>query len=260
MRVGFVHGVMNTDNMSILGLTIDYGPYGWIDNFDPSWTPNTTDAQGRRYCFARQPQIARWNLERLAEALRTLVDPAELAFGISRYGEVYNEAFAHTFAAKFGLAAWDEADSELIDAAFSLMQQAEADMTLFFRHLARVDPQAPQIAVLAEAFYRPELFALRAPEISAWLTAWAARVQMDGEPDEQRIRRMNAVNPCYVFRNYLAQQAIDRAEQGDATMIGELLELMRHPYDEQPGKQVFAAKRPDWAKQRAGCSMLSCSS
>ena len=260
MRVGFVHGVMNTDNMSILGLTIDYGPYGWIDNFDPSWTPNTTDAQGRRYCFARQPQIARWNLERLAEALRTLVDPAELAFGISRYGEVYNEAFAHTFAAKFGLAAWDEADSELIDAAFSLMQQAEADMTLFFRHLARVDPQAPQIAVLAEAFYRPELFALRAPEISAWLTAWAARVQMDGEPDEQRIRRMNAVNPCYVFRNYLAQQAIDRAEQGDATMIGELLELMRHPYDEQPGKQVFAARRPDWAKQRAGCSMLSCSS
>ena len=212
MRVGFVHGVMNTDNMSILGLTIDYGPYGWIDNFDPSWTPNTTDAQGRRYCFARQPQIARWNLERLAEALGALAD------------------------------------------------QADQDMSLFFRLLAQVDPRAPQRHVLLEAAYHPERFALHAEEIDQWLRDWAARVLADGEPDATRVKRMNAVNPRYVLRNYLAQQAIDRAEQGDVSLLHELLELLRHPYDEQADKAAFAAKRPDWAKQRAGCSMLSCSS
>ena len=263
MRVGFVHGVMNTDNMSILGLTIDYGPYGWIDNFDPSWTPNTTDAQGRRYCFARQPQIARWNLERLAEALGALADQADqadLAFGIRRYGEVYNEAFAHTFAAKFGLAAWDEADSDLIESAFALMERCEIDMSLFFRLLAQVDPRAPQRHVLLEAAYHPERFALHAEEIDQCLRDWAARVLADGEPDAMRVKRMNAVNPRYVLRNYLAQQAIDRAEQGDVSLLHELLELLRHPYDEQADKAAFAAKRPDWAKQRAGCSMLSCSS
>lgn len=138
MRVGFVRGVMNTDNLSILGLTIDYGPYGWVDNFDPAWTPNTTDAQGRRYCFARQPAIARWNLERLAEALAPLADADELAAGIERYGEVYNAAFARTFAEKFGWVAWDEDDADLVDAAFSLLPARRGRYDDFFRQLARV--------------------------------------------------------------------------------------------------------------------------
>ncbi len=260
MRVGFVHGVMNTDNMSVLGLTLDYGPYGWIDDFDPGWTPNTTDAQGRRYCFARQAQIARWNLERLADALSSLLEPADLQQGIHRYGEVYNDCFAHSFAAKFGLAAWRESDGDLVEAAFALLQQTELDMSLFFRRLAQVDPRAPAIGVLADAAYQPALFALHAAPMTDWLSAWAARVLSDGEGDAVRIKRMNAVNPCYVLRNYLAQQAIERAGQGDMGGVHELLELLQHPYDEQPDKQAFAAKRPDWARQRAGCSMLSCSS
>ena len=260
MRVGFVHGVMNTDNLSILGLTLDYGPYGWMDDFDPAWTPNTTDAQGRRYCFARQPAIARWNLERLAEALAPLADADDLAAGIERYGEVYNAAFAQTFAAKFGFAAWDEDDADLADAAFSLLQRAEVDMTIFFRHLARVDPLAPDLAVLDAAFYRPEVQALNRDALTAWLAAWAERVQADGEPAALRVARMNAANPRYVLRNYLAQQAIEQAERGDANCLYELLEVLRHPYDEQPGKESWAARRPDWARDKPGCSTLSCSS
>jgi uncharacterized protein YdiU (UPF0061 family) len=262
MRVGFVHGVMNTDNMSILGLTIDYGPYGWVDNFDPAWTPNTTDANGRRYCFARQPEIARWNLERLAEALATIApDPDALALvGLERYGKIYNEEFGKAFAAKFGFTAWDDEDTDLIEDAFALMHRAEVDMTLFFRRLAQVNPDAPEPSVVQEAFYRQELFDLHAAELATWLARWAERVQADGELPATRTARMNAVNPCYVLRNYLAQQAIDRATKGDPGMIHELLEVLRNPYAEQPGQEAFAGKRPEWARHKAGCSMLSCSS
>ncbi len=261
MRVGFVHGVMNTDNMSILGLTIDYGPYGWVDNFDPAWTPNTTDADGRRYCFARQPEIARWNLTRLAEALAVIApEPGVLASGLARYDEIYAEEFNRSLAAKFGLARCVKEDATLLEDAFELLHRAEVDMTLFFRGLARVDVQTPEVAILKEAFYREELFDLHAAEFSAWLTRWAARVQSEDIPVVVRVARMNAVNPCYVLRNYLAQQAIDRAEQGDPDMIHELLEVLRKPYDEQLGREAFAAKRPEWARHKAGCSMLSCSS
>ena len=260
MRVGFVHGVMNTDNMSILGLTIDYGPYGWIDNFDPSWTPNTTDAQGRRYCFARQPEVARWNLERLGEALSVIAEPSALSAGIERYGEVYNESFASAYAAKFGWAEWRNDDAGLVETAFGLLQRAELDMTIFFRRLAQVDVEAPDLAVLSPAFYRPDLVEAYRDELETWLATWAARVKAAAEPDSLRVARMNAVNPKYVLRNYLAQQAIDRAERGDVGMVNDLLEIMRHPYDEQPDNERYAERRPDWAREKPGCSMLSCSS
>ncbi len=261
MRVGFVHGVMNTDNMSILGLTIDYGPYGWVDNFDPAWTPNTTDAQGRRYCFARQPQIARWNLERLAEALgRIAPDPDALNAGLERFNETYSQEFQHSFAAKFGFAAWREDDAPLIEEAFDLLHRAEIDMTLFFRRLADVDPRSPDTATLSEAFYDADKHVADLSAVEAWLRRWAARVISDNEPSPVRQQRMNAVNPLYVLRNYLAQQAIDRAEQSDPSMIHELLEVLRHPYSEQSGREEFARKRPDWARHKPGCSMLSCSS
>ncbi|MEI7612490.1 MAG: YdiU family protein [Betaproteobacteria bacterium] len=261
MRVGFVHGVMNTDNMSILGLTIDYGPYGWVDNFDPGWTPNTTDADGRRYCFARQPEMARWNLNRLAEALAVIApDPEALVLGLERYDQIYQEEFGRAFAAKFGFAAWREDDAELVEEAFVLMHRAEVDMTLFFRCLSRVECAAPSLGVLQEAFYRDELFVLHAADLAAWLGRWAERVLSDDELPEQRVARMNAVNPRVVLRNYLAQQAIDRAEKGDPEMIHELLEALRHPYAEQTGPQSFSEKRPEWARHKAGCSMLSCSS
>ena len=261
MRFGFVHGVMNTDNMSILGLTIDYGPYGWVDDFNPGWTPNTTDANGRRYCFARQPEIARWNLERLAEALAVIAtDPDDLAQGLASYDTVYAREFHHALAAKFGFPQWSRDDVERVETAFDLLQKAEVDMTLFFRKLSLVDPNDPELGVLHEAFYRRELLMEHGAAFQSWLAQWAARIRSGGEASATRVARMNANNPRYVLRNYLAQQAIDRAEQGDPAMIHELLDVLRRPFDDQDGCEAFAEKRPDWARQKAGCSMLSCSS
>ncbi len=261
MRFGFVHGVMNTDNMSILGLTIDYGPYGWVDDFNPAWTPNTTDAHGRRYCFAHQPEIARWNLERLAEAFAVIAgERDDLAQGLAHYDTVYAREFHNALAAKLGFKKWLRDDAELVEAAFELMQKAEVDMTLFFRLLAHVDPDAPQLSVLHEALYRPELLAEHGTGFDAWLARWAARVRSGNESSEVRIARMNAANPRFVLRNYLAQQVIERAEQGDPGMIHELLDVLRHPFDEQEDFAAYAAKRPDWARRKPGCSMLSCSS
>ncbi|QSX78155.1 protein adenylyltransferase SelO [Agrilutibacter solisilvae] len=262
MRVGFVHGVMNTDNMSILGLTIDYGPYGWIDDYDPDWTPNTTDAQGRRYRFGWQPKIAFWNLTRLATALAPLFDGVDrLNEGLQRYADAYTRADRGHIAGKLGLRECRDEDVELIQALHTLMQDGQADMTLFFRALSRVDPAAPSAAPFADAFYDPDRQAAVAPALESWLDRYGARVRQDPEADlPARSSRMDAVNPKYVMRNYLAQQAIDRAEQGDPAGVSELLEVMRRPYDEQPGREAFAGKRPEWARQKAGCSMLSCSS
>jgi len=261
MRVGFVHGVMNTDNMSILGLTIDYGPYGWIDNFDPEWTPNTTDAEGRRYRYGHQPQIVHWNLTRLAEALVPLFPSRDpLLAGLERFVEVYSSEYGAMLAAKFGLTALDEGDDDLIAEVLALMQRSEVDMTAFFRGLAEVDRLAPRFDPLRAAFYREDLLVQHAAAFESWLARYAARSARDGLAPEARRARMNAANPRFVLRNYLAQQAIDLAEQGDGSRVVELLDVMRRPYDEQPGRERFAALRPDWARQKAGCSMLSCSS
>lgn len=261
MQVGFVHGVMNTDNMSILGLTIDYGPYGWVDDFDPEWTPNTTDAAGRRYCFGRQPEIALWNLERLADALSGLVpDTTVLAEGLEQYGQTYNAEASRRLAGKFGLRRWREGDGRLVESIFSLMRPAEMDMTEFFRALARVDTAAPDPEVLHGAFYREDWWPEYRPALAAWLADYTARLAQEPWSAAERQASMATFNPRYVLRNYLAQQAIDAAEAGDTGPLHELLEVLRRPYEEQPGRQAFAAKRPEWARHKAGCSMLSCSS
>ncbi|NMF88089.1 protein adenylyltransferase SelO [Aromatoleum petrolei] len=261
MRVGFVHGVMNTDNMSILGLTIDYGPYGWIDNFDPAWTPNTTDAQGRRYRFGNQPHVAQWNLLQLANALYPAFGAVEpLQDALSRYATVYETESRRMLAAKLGFEALRDEDDELVETLHELMTAAEVDMTILFRELARIDPEAPTIQPLEEAFYSHDKRCEHEAAFAAWLERYAARLRADGLPVELRQARMNAVNPRFVLRNYLAQEAIDAAEQGDDSLVSELLDVMRRPYDEQPGRERFAARRPDWARNRAGCSMLSCSS
>lgn len=262
MRVGFVHGVMNTDNLSILGLTIDYGPYGWVDDYDPDWTPNTTDAGGRRYRFGTQPQVAYWNLSRLAGALSPLfADVAPLQDGLRRYVEAWNAAERDTVARKLGLREGGERELALMDALRELLRAAEIDMSLWFRALSDWDESDESgLQPFAAAFYDPAKRAENEPALLAWLARYRARLAEDALPAPERHARMRASNPRYVLRNYLAQQAIDRAEQGDAGGVSELLDVLRRPYDDQPGREAYAQRRPDWARDRAGCSMLSCSS
>lgn len=261
MRVGFVHGVMNTDNMSILGLTIDYGPYGWTDNFDPDWTPNTTDAQGRRYRFGQQAQIAYWNLAQLANALvPAFGSTAPLEAGLQRYIDTYRAAERTNIAAKLGLRECKDEDVLRFGALEELLEAGEADMTLFFRGLADVALDAPSLDPLEDSFYDQDKRRSVEARLAIWLHEYTERALGEAGTATDRRARMNSVNPRFVLRNYLAQQAIDRAEAGDFDGVGELLDVMRHPYAEQPGRETFAARRPDWARNRAGCSMLSCSS
>jgi serine/tyrosine/threonine adenylyltransferase len=263
MRLGFVHGVMNTDNLSILGLTIDYGPYGWLEGYEPGWTPNTTDAQGRRYCYGNQPHIAQWNLARLAEALLPIIpEQAALEEGLSLYAEVFNTAWQRALARKLGFASLDpEADNALTGDLFKALQEAETDFTLFFRHMAEVplDKAASDAALLhpLESSFYDEA---DRKALALWLRRYTARVRQEAEAPAARQARMNAANPKYVFRNYLAQQAIDALEQGDASVLERLQQVLRRPFDEQPERAELAARRPEWARHKAGCSALSCSS
>jgi uncharacterized protein YdiU (UPF0061 family) len=268
MRVGFVHGVFNTDNTSVLGLTIDYGPYGWVDDYDPNWTPNTTDATGRRYRFGAQPQIAQWNLLQMANAIYPLIDDADALRDIlNEYVTLYTDKWQQMRADKLGLAEFKPEDEELNQELNRVMQFTETDMTLFYRHLADVkvdDIDAHEDTLLAPlmvAFYAPEsLNRTDKNDFVAWIRRYLARVKQDGIDDDSRKEKMNRVNPKFVLRNYLAQMAIDKAENGDYSLVNELLDVMRRPYDEQPKYERFAEKRPDWARNKPGCSMLSCSS
>lgn len=262
MRVGFVHGVMNTDNMSILGLTIDYGPYGWIDDFDPDWTPNTTDRAHRRYRFGQQPQVAYWNLSRLAGVLAPLFghDVAPLQDGLHAYADTYVATERAMFAAKLGLADAGDGTEALMRELHALLQASQADMTLWFRALGELDAGSADVAAFDALHYDDSARDAQRDAMQAWLGRWSARVATEARDPAGRRAAMQRVNPKFVLRNYLAQQAIDRATAGDTGGIDELLDVMRRPYDEQPGREDYAAKRPEWAKTKVGCSMLSCSS
>jgi uncharacterized protein YdiU (UPF0061 family) len=264
-RIGFVHGVMNTDNMSMLGLTIDYGPYGWLENVDPDWTPNTTDGEGRRYRYGNQPGIAHWNLLQLANALYPLVgEAAPLEAVLNAYPGQFRAFRERAMAAKLGLSAWRQDDDTLVTNLERLLAAAETDMTIWYRSLGDVleaDTAAAAFARVKPAFYQPDALApALISEWHAWFEAYLARVRQDGRPDGVRRARMHEVNPRYVLRNYLAQLAIDGLEAGDRTFFDRLQQVLMRPYDEQPEHADLAALRPDWARTRVGCSMLSCSS
>ncbi|MBL7048426.1 MAG: YdiU family protein [Nitrospira sp.] len=268
-RTGFVHGVMNTDNMSILGLTIDYGPYGWLEDYDPNWTPNTTDAEGRRYCFGNQPEIAQWNLLQLANAIYPLIEDAKpLEDSIQNYSNHFQDKWQNMMADKLGLANFHKtSDDALINEMLKLLQHLETDMTIFFRRLASLEVSSNTkhkssshnlIDHFSDAYYIEEQineeYKIR---LNKWIEQYRARLIQDKTPDNIRREKMNSINPKYIFRNYIAQLAIDKAEQGDNSMVNELLEVLRKPYDEQPSKEALAQRRPEWARHRAGSAMLS---
>ena len=267
MAVGFVHGVMNTDNMSILGLTIDYGPYGWLENYDPRWTPNTTDAGGRRYCYGNQPQIALWNLVRFANALAPLVDEsAPLEEALQRYEVQLLSVHRQITARKLGLRERPDENDALLEGLLQVFQRTETDVTLFYRHLAEVplgdtvDDDA-LLAPLQPAYYQPEELQNETRDATLqWLRRYTQRTREEGRSETERSQEMNAANPRYVLRNYLAQLAIEEAEKGDPQRLYTTLEVLRRPYEDQPGREEYAARRPEWARHRPGCSMLSCSS
>ncbi len=281
MRVGFVHGVMNTDNMSILGLTIDYGPYGWLEDYEPTWTPNTTDASGRRYCYGQQPQIAMWNCAQLANAIWPVVQQEEpLREALKTYSATFEANWQTMMAGKLGLRSFNVgADESLVEELLKLLNAIETDMTLFYRQLASLPLESNFgrdcntdesdvedeldffVSHFSVAFYdQRQISKSYKSQIGQWLQKYRNRVRQDGTDDADRQTSMDRINPLYVLRNYLAQQAIDKSEQGDHSMIYELLDVLRDPYRPQKNREIFAEKRPEWARNRAGCSMLSCSS
>ncbi len=268
LRVGFVHGVMNTDNMSILGLTIDYGPYGWLDNYEPDWTPNTTDAQHRRYRYGNQPAVAQWNLVQLANALYPLVGAVEpLQEALANYAQRFETNWSQMMASKLGFRDLeDQKDRDLAEEALMVLQTVETDMTLFWRELAKVNFEASvnkmeRCEPLMNAVYRPDLMTSdQRASFADFAEKWSIRHRELANNVIEVSAAMNAVNPKYVLRNYMAQLAIEEAEAGDPSMVKELLDLLRLPYEEQPQYERFYALRPDWARTKVGCSQLSCSS
>src|SRR5690606_17065906 len=244
--VGFCHGVMNTDNMSMLGLTLDYGPYGFMDTFNARHICNHTDTGGR-YAWNAQPAVAHWNLYRLAGSLMVLgCDGESLHDCINPFEADFLGAFYQGLARKFGLREWRDGDNALGDAWWALLQAQSADFTLAFRHLADIDERP-------EAFL--SLFSDRSAA-QAWLDRYQARLGEQAWPARERRADMLGANPLYVLRNHLAQRAIEAAQQGDASEIDRLLSLLRDPYTERPGMQDYAMPPPADAQGIA----VSCSS
>ena len=261
-RVGFVHGVMNTDNMSILGLTIDFGPYGWLEGFDFGWTPNTTDRQHKRYRYGNQPNIGLWNLYQLANALYPIIEEvAPLEAILEQYKIDFEQQSLQMMKSKLGLFSDQDNDLELVQSLEDNLQLAETDMTIFFRNLSRFTDEKSGLKLMEVAFYDLEAITKEVKDKwDFWFLNYEVRLQHEAISSLEREKKMNAVNPKYVLRNYMSQMAIDEANKGNYTLIDELFSLLKRPYDAQPKHEKWFAKRPEWARNKVGCSMLSCSS
>ena len=263
-RVGFVHGVMNTDNMSILGLTIDYGPYGWLEGFDFGWTPNTTDKQHKRYRYGNQPTIGLWNLYQLANALYPLIEEAApLEKILEGYKSNFEKKSQDMMRAKLGLTSDKETDINIIQSLENNLQATETDMTIFFRTLSSFKKEQPEkgVELIQDAFYTPDTIKGNIlNNWKQWFDDYAKRLEDETTSADERQKQMNKINPKYVLRNYMAQLAIDKADKGDVSLLEELYLMLKEPYLEQPKFEHWFAKRPEWARHKVGCSMLSCSS
>ena len=248
--VGFMHGVMNTDNMSILGLTIDYGPFGFMEAFDAAHICNHSDQQGR-YSYQMQPRIGQWNCYALGQALLPLLGEVEDAQeALSGYEAAYETKLDALLHAKLGLRTTEPDDAMLIDDMFSVMQESHVDFTLFFRRLGELKLNDPT----GDASVR-DLFINR-PAFDAWATTYRARLRRENSVDPERRPSMNAANPKYILRNYLAQIAIEKAQKKDFSELEKLLSVLSRPFDEQPEHDDYAKLPPDWAAHLE----VSCSS
>ena len=247
--VGFMHGVMNTDNMSILGLTLDYGPFGFMEAFDPHHICNHTDQQGR-YSYTRQPQIGEWNCYALGQAMLPLIGTIEdVQSALRIYKPAFGEQFVGLMREKLGLNTRHQDDTALLDHMFGIMQDSHVDFTQFFRKLSTFKPADPANAAVRDLF-------LDRPAFDEWALQYAARLQAEASNDDQRQLAMNAVNPKYILRNYLAQTAIEKAQNKDFSEIARLLAVLEKPFDEQPENEHYADLPPDWANDLE----VSCSS
>ena len=243
--VGFNHGVMNTDNMSIIGDTIDYGPFGFLDTYDPDHICNHSDTNGR-YSFKNQPSVGLWNLNALATSLTSLIDNEDLIRALKQYEPEFLDQFRHIMAGKIGLEEYRHDDEQLINQLLELLQINNVDYSIFFRTLSAFSDDNKSIR---DQFVDREGF-------DSWAEKYSARLTQQDQTDQQRRQSMNAVNPKYVLRNYMAQAAIEAAKQGDYSEVNLLLDILQSPYKEHPEAEKYAGLPPDWADQLS----VSCSS
>lgn len=245
---GFCHGVMNTDNMSILGITFDFGPFAFLDDFDAGFVCNHSDHQGR-YAFSNQVPIGQWNLSALAQALTPFITVDALRETLALYLPLYQAQYLDLMRRRLGLTTAEDGDQQLVESLLQRMQGSHIDYTLFFRQLGDA-PAAQAVAHWREAFVDLKGF-------DDWAAHYVARVEREGPADEAaRRERMQAVNPLYILRNYLAQQAIDAAEAGDYSEVKRLHTVLTQPFTEQPGMERYAQRPPEWGKHLE----ISCSS
>ena len=247
--VGWAHGVLNTDNMSILGITLDYGPYGFMDDYDPGFVCNHSDYNGR-YAFNQQPYIGLWNLSCLAQALLPLAHKDALKAAMDGYQASVDRHYWDLMRAKLGLVEQQAGDQDLLQDLKSLLVGSRVDYTIFWRQLGTFSSAGGVTNErLREHFLNPERF-------DVWAGQYRERLQSERSRDDERRSRMDRVNPKYILRNYLAQEAIEKAQQKDYSEIDRLLRLLQDPYTEQPGMEAYAAAPPNWGKHLS----VSCSS
>ncbi|MGA9639001.1 protein adenylyltransferase SelO family protein, partial [Flavobacterium sp.] len=239
-------------------------PYGWLEGYDYGWTPNTTDAQNKRYRYGNQPDMVLWNLYQLANTLYPLIEEAQgLEAILNDFRADYDVKYIQMMRSKIGLFTENEKDQALIQEMEENLHLTETDMTIFFRNLSRFEKEKPEngFQSITEAFYNlPEPHSDIEMTWNDWFKKYALRLKLETQTDPERTQKMNTFNPKYVLRNYMAQLAIEAADKEDYILIDELFTLLKNPYDEQENHQKWFAKRPEWARNKVGCSMLSCSS